>query len=34
MVIKAMSSHLDKHASRPYEHEAAAALASVKKDQN
>lgn len=31
MVIKATSYYLDKHSSRPYEHEAAAAVASVRK---
>jgi len=31
MVIKAMSYYLNKHASRPYEQEAAAALASGRK---
>lgn len=34
MVLKATLSYLDKHASRPSEHEAAAAVAAVKKDQN
>lgn len=34
MVIKATLYYLDKHANRPYEHEAAAALASVRKGSN